>query len=183
MKLLPGSIICGGRKDRNDPAVAAATRELPGYPPRVMLPAMPHPRRFRSFSLRTLMVLFTMACIGAACLATQYRIVEARRAALEQWETVDRSVEVHSAAGATGKKLDGSDWPTVSWVRYQFGDVPIAFVRVRRFNEARIARVRRLFPEAEIFTGPEMHMGPASGTDERWDRLRASWNEEPLPIP
>src|SRR5262245_48388070 len=113
---------------------------------------MPIPRRLRSFSLRTLLVLVGAACVLAAWVARERRFVLERRAALAKWETADRSVSAYSAAGATGKQHDGSDWPTVHWLRHWLGDVPIYSIRIRRFNGARVARIRRLFPEAIIET-------------------------------
>jgi len=127
-----------------------------GRTPRGMLPAMNVPRRFRSFSLRTLMVLVGVVCLLAAWIGRDWQTVRARnafRARLEEmggWTKSDSSF------------VFPPENPTVlPWTRRLFGDRPandLIFTREPTPDE--LETVARLFPEAvpSVFTGGVMRL-------------------------
>ena len=147
---------------------------------RGMLPAMPStslPRRFRSFSLRTLMVLFTMACIGAAWLATEWRFVRERRSARLAWteavmivRSADGSATIASgrmvAALGTGRPhvYGGNAAAELPFIRKMFGDMPVHEIQVpgHAGGVGDPAALVRLFPEAKISDYRRMVESPPS---------------------
>jgi hypothetical protein len=128
-----------------------------------MLPAMlPLPRRFRSFSVRTLLVLVGMAAVINLLLAVreappslwERQVVAERLAALKVWEASEHSSVLPAKVWAAEmrRRHESGRVATVPRVRLEAGDVAVQrlwFESVVGPNE--IARARRLFPEAEVF--------------------------------
>jgi hypothetical protein len=99
---------------------------------------MPLPRRLRSFSLRTLLVLVGVACMLAAWVARERSVVMERRAAMERWR------------GAMFW-WDHPDSDRTAWHRRLLGDHALLDVRLpASASDSDIANVARLFPEARV---------------------------------
>ena len=119
-----------------------------------MLPAMPPlSHRFRSFSLRTLLVLMTIAAISAAWLASQRRIVWERRAARAAWSSrygvIVMAVEPDGPGIIRPPRVTPP--PTVSKVRGMLGDQAVEYILILRdITNVDPGEAARLFPEATI---------------------------------
>ena len=112
---------------------------------------MPLPRRLRSFSLRTLMVLVGVCALVAAWVARERAFVLERRAARAQLGT--HLAFFSPAEVERGERLCPTGGPrsipaTVPRIRELLGDEPVQAIwlsgKVEEF------RVARLFPEATL---------------------------------
>ncbi len=113
-----------------------------------------HPRRLRSFSLRTLMVLMTLACFGLAVVSNA---AFARISALRRWarqagvevRTVRASNEFLHSIG----NFDRMAPETVPWFRQLLGDEDIKHIRFYTWgnpSNEEIESAKHLFPEATV---------------------------------
>ncbi len=107
----------------------------------------PLPRRLRSFSLRTLMVLVGVSAILAAWLASERRMVKERLAYRAKLQAEGK---IFGTAGA--KSLNAP--PEVRWSRRLFGDESILLIMTPNGPEDRAwhAEAQRLFPEATLLS-------------------------------
>lgn len=128
-------------------ADGAATRTLALGSLRGMLPPMPLPRRLRSFSLRTLMVLVAFAAILAAWLASERRLVKER---MDYRAKLQLEGKIFGTAAAKSGGFTAP--PEVRWSRRLFGDESIQFIMTTNGPEDRAwhAEAQQLFPEAKF---------------------------------
>jgi len=109
--------------------------------------------RFRSFSLRTLMVLVAVCAAMFAWLAHQRSIVRARQVLLSQIQADGRAVvrsaeQMSTSVAGVQKSLSVA---TVPLVRRWLGDRPMHFINCRQGADPEtVAQVRRMFPEALV---------------------------------
>jgi hypothetical protein len=116
----------------------------------------PLPRRSLSFSLRTLLVLVTLAC---AWLAWERSVVMERRTVAEELRadqdftvrTVDEVRSIFHREISSGKLRDAK-FASIPRVRNWMGDVPIQAIGYREgdASQAKVAMAKRLFPEAIV---------------------------------
>ena len=111
------------------------------------------PRRWFSFSLRTMFIIVTAVC---CYLAWQSSIVRGRQSALRELRTTP-GVQITTAAARAGQLPLGSTPPpaaTIPLVRRWLGDEAIQEIAIGRgyhtLSSEQIAGLKRVFPEAEI---------------------------------
>jgi len=96
------------------------------------------PRRWISYSLRTVFVLLTLVGIAIGWLSIQVKWVKDRRAA------------IHSYSFVRGH--DGPATAKLPWQLQLCGEVPV--VRLYAYSDEDFAKAKRLFPEAEVKKAP-----------------------------
>ncbi|MFO0896402.1 MAG: hypothetical protein U0836_03135 [Pirellulales bacterium] len=139
------------------------------------------PRRLRSFSLRTLMVLVGVACFVAAWPAREWSMVLERHAFLDR---------LYSAGGDTERASQfvfpppDDECATIPWMRRLLGGRPVDnIIFNRRFTDDDLAVTARLFPEASITDhgkGAFLMLVPPTWTDARLDRFRKWFPESKI---
>lgn len=129
------------------------------------MPASPT-RRWFQFRLRTLLV--GVALIGAACgyVAHEWRIVRERNA-LRDWLVANRAGDY--SPYISWSSLPASEHPPpVSWVRQLMGDYGEIWIDLTRRASAKDeAKVRAVFPEAEIDRPAGFSMDPINTSSGR----------------
>jgi len=119
----------------------------------------PLPRRFRSFSLRTLMVLVGVSGLALGWLAKEHRIAAERNAYRARLESEGKVFATLEAIDLQGEVMSP---PQVRWSRRLFGDKAIKYIAEWNGADhpAWEAEARRLFPEAKFVPLVEKHLSP-----------------------
>ena len=115
--------------------------------------------RFPRFSLRTLFVVVTMFAALAGWLCNEWRIVQHRKAILE---------EIHAHYGVPCTEEPPQPY---SAIRRLFGDEPfVEIALVPGTNDDLLARVQTAFPEAEAYIAKDV--GPFGPYLRSWSRSK-----------
>ncbi len=123
------------------------------------------PRRPLAFSLRTLLVLVAVACVPAAWLGSQWRVVRERRAVRESWGgDAEVTVVLPSAVLLAAEQETGFRWrrspATIPRIRRWLGDKAMHRISFRGADSEKIERALRWFAEASVSADGVMIANP-----------------------
>ena len=100
----------------------------------------PQPRRWFSFSLRTLFVVVTVVGGALGWLGWNLRIVRARQ---EMLNLVDEHGQFSLLV------IFDTDLKKIPWIRRRMGDQSVSVIATRDSNPIQRHRLKKLFPEAD----------------------------------